>query len=151
MGTLVDLRPRPSLTDVLLSHPLLATCAHGFIATGLMSELGDGDSITLFLPRREALLHLPWKIEQLLLDESLVEERFDLFEYTIVSGLLDAQADQEATSLQGERVRVRGGKVFGRFGSASIIESIRARNGIAHILDSCLLPVDPAAYAAASA
>lgn len=151
MGSLIGIGFRQSLIDILLQDATLSWCLHGFIATGLLADLRDDGPFTLFLPRREALLSLPWTMEQLLADETLIDQRFDVFEYTIARGLYGARGSRNVVSLQGERLRVSRGKVIGRFGEGTILETLRARNGVVHVVDACLMPVDPAAYAKASA
>ena len=116
---------------------------HGLLATGLLEDLRAGAPHTLIAPTNAAFDELPWAFEDLVFDPELVEVRFDLFEYLVVPGDFD---EGERATLGGEPVRIEGGVVFGRYGSAAILRSFVTGNLRVHVVDSCVLPGDPQNY-----
>lgn len=121
--------------------------SHGLLGTGLLDDLRATGPYTLLAPVDAAFDDLPFSYEDLLFDEQLVEARFDLFEYLVLRGAVDAHGPRQLhVTLQGEPVRLGGGVVSGGFGAARILRSFSSEAGPVHVIDRCVFPVDPGRY-----
>lgn len=119
----------------------------GLLATGLVDDLRAQADHTVLAPVDAAFDGLPFSFDDLLFDERLVEARFDLFEYLVVRGTVEADAPRAAhVTLQGERVRIGRGLVLGRFGAARVLRSFVTGHVLVHVLDQCVFPVYPRLY-----
>lgn len=119
----------------------------GLLATGLRDDLRTNEPFTLLAPVDDAFDRMPFSFEDLLFDERLVEARFDLFEYLVLRGTVDAQGPRTAhVTMQGEPVRLGRGLVFGRFGAARVLRTFASGQVLVHVLDQCVFPVYPRLY-----
>jgi hypothetical protein len=90
----------------------------GFAATDLFPDLASGGPYTVIGPLDHAFDALPWSFAQLLADEALVEERFDLFESFVVTGEPDSRGrPRRWPTLHGGTVTIGAGVV----GSAVVL------------------------------
>lgn len=121
--------------------------SQGLLATGLREDLRTYGRHTLLAPVDDAFDRMPFTFDELLYDERLVEARFDVFEYLVVPGTIEAHGPRTAhASVQGEPVRIGRGLVFGRFGAARVLRSFEAGRLLVHVLDQCVFPVYPRLY-----
>lgn len=118
----------------------IGRCLSGLRRTDLFTDLADGHPHTLVIPVDAAFDVLPWSFESLLRDDSLLELRFDLFEYLVATGTSDADAPVRCRrTLQGEWI-ASAHKVAGQHGSADILASALWGNTTLHAVESCVLP-----------
>lgn len=121
--------------------------SQGLLATGLLDDLRTAGATTLLAPVDEAFDGLPFPFDALLYDPRWVEARFDVFEYLVVRGAVEAHGPRTPhVTMQGEPVRVGRGLVFGRFGAARILRSFASGPVLVHVLDQCVFPVYPRLY-----
>lgn len=114
----------------------------GLIRTRLHEDLAGGAPYTLLAPLDNARCPLPCSPEQLLYDEHLHDARFDVFEYLVVRGHVDAEAPRKSwDTLQGTPVQIGGGFVFGTSGAARIVRTIKEGHLVLHLLDAWVLPL----------
>ncbi len=114
----------------------------GLICTRLHEDLEGGAPHTLLAPLDEAPCPLPCSVEQLLYDEKLHDTRFDVFEYLVVPGHVDAETPRQAwDTLHGTPVQIGGGFVFGAAGAARIVRTIKQGHLVLHLLDAWVLPL----------
>lgn len=121
----------------------LSRFTQGLLSTGLIEDIHDGP-VTLLAPMDEAFQSMPWKFEELLFDERLLEARFDLFEYLVVRGTAAAEGLRAShPTLHGEPVRLGNRLAYGRFGAARVLRTIERRGIVIHVLEQCIYPWDP--------
>jgi uncharacterized surface protein with fasciclin (FAS1) repeats len=126
--------PPPDQTYDLFTQGLIRTCLH--------EDLAGGAPHTLLAPLDNARCPLPCSVEQLLHDEQLHDARFDVFEYLVVRGHVDAEAPRRSwDTLQGTPVQIGGGFVFGISGAARIVRTIKQGHLVLHLLDAWVLPL----------
>lgn len=112
----------------------------GLREVGLLEDM-DGMPHTLLAPVDRAFDRLPWAFDRLLADPSLVEARFDLFEYCVVPERVASDADpRPVLTLEGTPVFVGRTHVLGRHGGARILTTVESSNLVIHVLDACVLP-----------
>lgn len=139
--------PVVELLRRLVVSERLGRYSHGLLATGLLDDLRTEGPYTLLAPVDEAFDSLPFAFDELLYDDRLVEARFDLFEYLVARGSIDADdARQPYATVNGEHVRIGRGLVFGRYGAARVLKSVPAEGLVVHVLDQCVFPVFPRLY-----
>ena len=128
----------------LLSQELivpLSRCLAGFVATDLVTDLAENGPFTLLAPFDAAFDALPWRFEDLLSGDALLEERFELFEYCVIPGVVAAEGPRQSwPTLNGDRIRIGQSTVIGSGGAARIVASVRWRGALVHAIDSCVLP-----------
>ena len=132
--------PHRALLSEELTIPL-SRCLAGFLATDLVTDLAENGPFTLIAPFDAAFDALPWRFEDLLAGDALIEERFELFEYCVIPGVVLADGPlQSWPTLNGERIRLGQRTVIGVAGAARIVASVRWRGALVHAIDSCVLP-----------
>ena len=141
--------PQPDLVDVLRADGRFGTLLAALQSANLLDALRGDDQLTVFAPTDDAFAQLeaarPGIIEALLLDGEALTA---VLLYHVVAGRQDANAVVDAESfitLEGRPVSVRvvDGAVF--INDSQVIEvDLDARNGVVHVLDSVLVPVDQA-------
>lgn len=117
-------------------------CLSGLRVTDLIADLeGGGGPHTVIAPIDAAFDELPWSFDRLLTDESLLEPRFDLFEYHVIRGACDAEVPLHVRkTLQGETLVIGSGIVVGHQGVAKILASGMWHGALVHAVDRCVLP-----------
>lgn len=138
--------PSVTTSDGTLRRALatLGRFTQGLLATGLVEDVRERGPFTLLAPVDEAFDTLPWRFEDLLLTQDLLDERFDLFEYHVVRGLADAGGPRASWStLHGELVRIGRGLVLGRYGASRILRTVTSESLRVHVLEQCIFPVFP--------
>jgi uncharacterized surface protein with fasciclin (FAS1) repeats len=138
--------PQHALLSQELTIPL-QRCLAGFLATDLVTDLAENGPFTLLAPFDAAFDDLPWRFDELVANEALIEERFELFEYCVVPGVIPASGPLRSwPTLTGEPIRVGQGAVIGAGGAARIVASVRWRGALVHAIDSCVLPASLLGY-----
>ncbi|MBL8607194.1 MAG: fasciclin domain-containing protein [Myxococcales bacterium] len=124
--------------------------AEGLRATGLFDDLCALGPYTVLAPVDDAFDAMPWPFASLLGHPDLVEARFDVFEHHVIPGVVDPRdgASIRAT-LHGSMVAFRDGVILARGGAARVLASRPFDNGVVHVIDRVLLPVDPESYGVA--
>ena len=113
-------------------------------AAELVDVLSNAGPFTVFAPTNAAFDKLPAGTVEGLLKPEKKEALADILQYHVSVGVYKAEALQDGQSLgqvNGSNVIVtkKDGKIFLN-GSATIIASIPASNGIIHVIDGVLLP-----------
>jgi uncharacterized surface protein with fasciclin (FAS1) repeats len=128
-----------TIVDVADSNANLNTLVSAVVAAGLSDELSAAGPFTVFAPTDSAFRNLPTATLEAL--NSDVNALRDLLLYHVVAGTVDPAAVTGANSLQGgglsfstvgNRTRVNG--------SANIISSVQASNGVIYLIDAVLTP-----------
>jgi uncharacterized surface protein with fasciclin (FAS1) repeats len=139
--------PEPqSIVDIAVADGRFTTLVSALQAAGLADTLAGEGPFTVFAPTDEAFAKLPeGTIEALLAD---IPALTDILLYHVVSGQVlaeDVVMLEEAETLLGEAVsiKVENGMVYLNEDVQVIITDIIADNGVIHVIDSVLLPVEP--------
>ncbi len=120
-------------------------------AAGLVGALTGEDALTVFAPTDEAFAKLPAGTVESLLKPENKAKLASILKYHVVAGRVyseDAVAAKKATTLQGSpiSITVSGGKA--KINNANLVATdIDASNGVIHVIDSVILPPEPAAKA----
>lgn len=139
-----------TIVDVADSNANLNTLVSAVVAAGLSDELSGAGPFTVFAPTDSAFRNLPTATLEAL--NSDVNALRDLLLYHVVAGTVDPAAVTGVNSLQG------GGITFSTVGnrtrvngSANIISSVQASNGVIYLIDAVLTPQAAVAATAAAA
>ncbi len=134
------------LIDTAVEAGSFRTLATALRAAGLVDALRADGPFTVFAPTDAAFAKLPDGTLESLLRPEARAKLASILTFHVVPGRLDAAAVMEApflTTLNGQRlaVRVEGESVF--VGGARVATAnVEASNGLIHVLDGVLLPVD---------
>jgi uncharacterized surface protein with fasciclin (FAS1) repeats len=134
----------PSLVEVVVSTDALSTLETAVKEAGLVDALSGDGPFTVFAPTDAAFAALPaGTLEGLLMDEN-IEMLKGILTYHVVPGELraaDLSDGQVLETLAGAplRVSINDGTVM--VGGATVVTpDVAASNGIAHVIDSVLMP-----------
>jgi uncharacterized surface protein with fasciclin (FAS1) repeats len=113
-------------------------------AAGLVDALSNTGPFTVFAPVNEAFAKLPAGTLEGLLKPEKKDDLTDILQYHVSVGVYNADQLQDGQVLG----QVNGGNITiskkdGRImvnGTATIIASVKASNGVIHIIDGVLLP-----------
>lgn len=126
-----------------LSVARVARFTRGLLSTGLIEDIHDS-AVTLLAPSDDAFQTMPWRFEELLFDEQLLEARFDLFEYLVVRGRVGVEGVRASyRTFNREHVRLGNRLVYGRFGAARVLRTVERGSLVIHVLEQCVYPWDP--------
>ena len=122
-------------------HTTLVTAVK---AAGLVDELSNAGPFTVFAPTNAAFAKLPAGTVEGLLKADKLEDLKNILQYHVFIGTLKTDMMQDGQILgqvNGDNVTVtiKDGKYILN-GTATIIASIPASNGIVHVIDGVLLP-----------
>ncbi|MEM8874516.1 MAG: fasciclin domain-containing protein [Planctomycetota bacterium] len=153
-GVLLPGKEKPKNTldlfDVLERTSELSTLETAVKASGFARSLGNDGPYTVFTPTNDAFAALPSGTVESLLDHSNVNDLRAVLRLHILAGEVDARGAVvagEAESREGSTLRfeIEDGQLFvvGPTNRAKVIKTnITAENGIAHVIDTVLLPGD---------
>ncbi|HXH18385.1 MAG TPA: fasciclin domain-containing protein [Chitinophagales bacterium] len=112
-------------------------------AAGLVDALANAGPFTVFAPTNEAFNKLPaGTVDDLLKPENLAQLK-NVLQYHVTPGVYKAENLKDGQKLgmvnaQNATVSVKDGKL--KINGANVVASVRASNGIIHIVDAVLLP-----------
>lgn len=115
----------------------------GLASADLLEDVRSGAN-TLIVPVDRAFDALPWSFDALLTHDALVEARVDLFEYLVVRGLVpECEAGAPYRTLHGTDVWIGPDAVFGRYGAARILRSVRSPRQVILFVDRLIFASAP--------
>lgn len=122
-------------------HTTLVTAVK---AAGLVDALSNAGPFTVFAPTNAAFENLPAGTVDNLLKPEKKDDLTDILQYHVSVGVYKAEALQDGQILgqvNGRNITItkKDGKLFVN-GTAEIIASIPASNGIIHVINAVLLP-----------
>ena len=122
-------------------HTTLVTAVK---AADLVDALSNAGTFTVFAPTNAAFDKLPAGTVEDLLTAAKKDALIDILQYHVSVGVYKAEALQDGQSLgqvNGDNITItkKDGKIFVN-GTAEIIASIPASNGIIHVINGVLLP-----------
>lgn len=130
----------PSLLEYVVGDTRLRTLHRGVLAIDLAVELVDSP-YTLLAPVDTALARVD-HLEGLFDDPDRIEELFDFFHFFLLRGIVETpvQTPLFVATVHGQLVQLGPQFVSAPSGTATILESVRCRGGMIHLLDSVVIP-----------
>ena len=136
-----------TIVDIAVADGRFTTLVAALEAAELVETLNGEGPFTVFAPTDDAFAALPaGTLDSLLLPENK-QQLTDILLYHVVSGKVmaaDVATMTSATTVPGQDVTitVKDGKVFLNDTVEVIITDIEASNGLVHVIDAVLLPVE---------
>ena len=133
-----------NLYEILAENPDLSTFVKVLKTTGYDTKLSADMSYTVFAPTNAAFEALPpGTVEDLLKPENK-EKLTTILQYHVYVGVINTDLMQDGQSLgmvDGGNVTIskKENKLFVN-GNAEIVGSVKASNGVVHVINSVLLP-----------
>ena len=133
-----------NVVQVALSSKEHTTLVTAIKAGELVDALSNAGPFTVFAPTNEAFNKLPVGIVEGLLKPESKETLVDILQYHVAVGVYKAEALKDGQiigQVNGDNINIT--KKEGAYyvnGTAKIIVSIPASNGIIHVIDGVLLP-----------
>jgi len=112
-------------------------------AAGLVDALANAGPFTVFAPTNNAFNKLPaGTVDNLLKSENLPQLK-NVLQYHVTPGVYKAESLKDGQKLgmvngQNATVSVKDGKI--QINGANVVASVRASNGIIHVIDAVMLP-----------
>ncbi|MGB3403492.1 MAG: fasciclin domain-containing protein [Microcoleaceae cyanobacterium] len=131
-----------NLTQVMSSDNRFTILRTLLRTTGLLNQLQQGESWTLFAPTDEAFKALPEQILASLMQPENINQLTNLLKYHVIPGRMNATelSSGKIESLQGNPLNVEVGSDQVRVEEATIIEpDIQASNGVIHVIDKVMI------------
>lgn len=134
----------PNVVQVAVGSKDHTTLVAAVKAAGLVDVLSNAGPFTVFAPTNAAFDKLPAGTVEGLLKPEKKDALIDILQYHVYVGVINAENLQDGQSL-GEvnggniKITIVDGKPVIN-GKAHIIASVKASNGIIHIIDEVLLP-----------
>ncbi len=141
-----DHQPTADIVDTAVAAGSFKTLAAALQAAGLVDTLKGNGPFTVFAPTDEAFAKLPAGTVETLLKPENKSKLVSILTYHVVSGSVLAKQVvtlKNATSVNGQRVgiSVMGGQVK-LDGKATVVKTdIACTNGVIHVIDSVIMPV----------
>ena len=133
----------PNVLQIAIGSPDHSTLVAAVQAADLENALVNAGPLTVFAPTNDAFAALPEGTVENLLKPENKDALAGILKHHVTPGNYDAeflknfkklgQADDKSTT-----VEVKDGEVF--IGGAKIIGSVKAGNGIVHVVDKVILP-----------
>ncbi|MEI6586598.1 MAG: fasciclin domain-containing protein [Sediminibacterium sp.] len=133
-----------NVVQVAISSKDHSTLVTAIKAGELVDALSNAGPFTVFAPTNEAFNKLPAGTVEGLLKPASKESLVDILQYHVSVGVYKAEAlkdGQNIGQVNGDNITItKKGTVLYVNGTAKIIASIPASNGIIHVIDGVLLP-----------
>jgi uncharacterized surface protein with fasciclin (FAS1) repeats len=135
---------QPSLVEVVVSTDALSTLETAVKEADLVGALSGDGPFTVFAPADDAFGALPEGTVAGLLEDENLDQLKGILTYHVVPGKLmaaDLSDGQVLETLSGKplRVTIKDGTVM--VGGATVVTpNVAASNGVAHVIDSVLMP-----------
>ena len=133
-----------NVVQVAISSPDHTTLVKAVQAAGLVDALSNAGPFTVFAPTNAAFDKLPAGTVESLLKEEKKSDLEDILQYHVSVGVFKPEQltdGQEIGQVNGGNITIsnKDGKIVVN-GTANVIASIPASNGIIHVIDAVLLP-----------
>jgi uncharacterized surface protein with fasciclin (FAS1) repeats len=140
----VDDVSNPNIVQVAVGSKDHTTLVTAVKAAGLVDALSNAGPFTVFAPTNAAFDKLPKGTVEGLLKEDKLQDLKGILEYHTYVGSLKTDYMQDGQSFEqvsGQKVTItkKDGKTFVN-GTAEIVASVPASNGIIHVISEVLLP-----------
>ena len=144
-SAVVDDQSQKNVVQVAVSSKDHTTLVTAIKAGELVDALSNAGPFTVFAPTNDAFNKLPAATVEGLLKPESKETLIDILQYHVSLGVfkMDALKDgQSIGQVNGDNIKItkKAGVLYVN-GTAKIIASIPASNGIIHVIDGVLLPL----------
>lgn len=134
----------PNVVQIAVGSKDHTTLVTAVKKAGLVDALSNTGPFTVFAPTNDAFAKLPKGTVEGLLKDDKVQDLKSILEYHTYVGTLKTDYMQDGQSFEqvnGQKITItkKDGKTFVN-GTAEIIASIPASNGIIHVINEVLLP-----------
>jgi len=142
-STVIDSVSAPDVVKIALSSKDHTTLVKALQAGELVDALSNNGPFTVFAPTNEAFNQLPaGTLDDLLKPEKKADLQ-NILQYHVFVGVLSTDMMKDGQVLNmvngvNATLHVKDGKVM--INDANVVASIRASNGIVHVIDKVLLP-----------
>ncbi len=135
------------IVDTAVAAGSFKTLAAALQAAGLVDTLKGKGPFTVFAPTDAAFAKLPKETLETLLKPENKGKLASILTYHVVAGQVEAKDVvklNNATTVNGQRVSIatKDGKVVLNGNSTVTTTDIKATNGVIHVIDTVILPVD---------
>ncbi|MGB3536474.1 MAG: fasciclin domain-containing protein [Microcoleaceae cyanobacterium] len=131
-----------NLASLILSDDRFTILTTVLKTTGLLTQLQQGESLTLFAPTDAAFQALPDRVLKTLMQPENIEQLTNLLKYHLIPGRVTAAdlSSGNVDSLQGSPLSVDVGSQQVKVEEATVIEpDIAASNGVIHVIDQVMI------------
>ncbi len=131
------------VVKVAIASPDHTTLVKAVQAADLVNVLSNAGPFTVFAPTNAAFSQLPAGTVEGLLKPDKKDDLADILQYHVTLSALDASSFTDGQTLGmvnggNAKITVKDGKVS--INDATIIASVKASNGMVHVIDKVLLP-----------
>jgi len=133
---------RGDLARLILSDDRFTILGTLLRTTGLLTQLQQGKSLTLFAPTDEAFRALPDQVLAALMQPENLGQLTNLLKYHLIQGRVTSQelSSGNIESLQGSPLNIDVSSEQVRVGEATVIEpDLEASNGMVHVIDRVMI------------
>jgi len=139
-----DADSQNDVVKVAVGSPDHTTLVAAVKAAGLVDELSNTGPFTVFAPSNAAFDKLPAGTVEGLLKKEKLPDLQNILQYHVYVGVIKTDLMQDGMSLgqvNGDNISItmKDGKYIVN-GTATILASVPASNGIVHVIDAVLLP-----------
>jgi uncharacterized surface protein with fasciclin (FAS1) repeats len=131
-----------NLTQLISSDNRFTILRTLLSTTGLLNQLQQGESLTIFAPTDQAFKALPEQLLASLMQPENINQLTNLLKYHVIPGRMNAAELSSGTieSLQGNPLNVEVGSEQVMVEEATVIEpDIQASNGVIHVIDKVMI------------
>lgn len=131
------------VVKVAIASPDHTTLVKAVQAADLVNALSNAGPFTVFAPTNAAFNQLPAGTVEGLLKPDKKNDLTDILQYHVTLSALDASSFKDGQSLGmvnggTAKIAVKDGKVW--INDAQIVASVKASNGMVHVIDKVILP-----------
>ena len=143
-ASVIDETSKPNVVQVAVSSPDHTTLVAAVKAAGLVEPLSNVGPFTIFAPTNAAFDKLPKGTVEGLLEKDKKADLINILEYHTYVGVLKTDYITDGDTYEqvnaGKITITKKGDKFFVNGTAEIVASIPASNGIIHVINEVLLP-----------
>jgi uncharacterized surface protein with fasciclin (FAS1) repeats len=131
-----------NLAQMILSDDRFTILRTLLRTTGLLTQLQQGESLTLFAPTDEAFRALPDQVLATLMKPENLGQLTNLLKNHVIQGRVTSQelSSGNIESLQGSPLNIDTSSEQVKVGEATVIETdLEASNGVIHVIDKVMI------------
>jgi uncharacterized surface protein with fasciclin (FAS1) repeats len=131
-----------NLAQVILSDDRFTILGRLLRTTGLLTQLQQGESLTIFAPTDEAFRALPDQVLATLMKPENLAQLTNLLKNHLIQGRITSQelSSGNIESLQGSPLNIDVNSEQVKVGDATVIEpDLEASNGVVHVIDRVMI------------
>jgi uncharacterized surface protein with fasciclin (FAS1) repeats len=132
-----------NIVNIALASKDHTTLVAALKAASYVTSVGNAGPLTVFAPTNAAFAKLPAGTVDNLLKPDQVEQLRNILKYHVTTTAWDAQSLKDGMELgmangKNATIHIKDGKLM--VNDATVVASIRASNGVIHVIDTVLIP-----------